>query len=54
MFIIARCNECQKYFDSEDLIYIQPDIGAFCPECHSDDLDMLSEREVLEELNEHW
>ena len=49
--IVVRCEACGKYHSDDVLIYIQPDVGAFCPDCHSDDLEFLSDRDVLEELN---
>jgi len=49
---IVKCENCCRYYDSEALIYIQPDVGIFCPECESSDLDYLSEADVLEALND--
>lgn len=48
----VHCEKCDKYYDAEELVYVRPDVGAFCPDCHSDYLDFMSEEEVLEALNE--
>jgi len=49
--IIVYCENCKTYHSDDELLYLQPDIGAFCPECKSDELDFMSDREVLGALN---
>ena len=50
--IVVYCENCKLYQHDGDLIYLKPDRGAFCPECHSDELHFMSDAEVLEALNE--
>jgi len=52
VMIVVRCESCDKYYSDDDLRYIQPDVGAFCPECDSDELYFLDDKEVIEALNE--
>ena len=49
---VIRCNNCDKFYSDDELTYIQPDVGAFCPECKSADLDFMLDSEVIEELND--
>lgn len=49
---IYRCNECEVYFDDNEIISVQPDGGVFHDNCKKDDYDELTHNEILEALND--
>jgi len=49
---VYRCNECGTYFDEDSIIDIKPDTGSFHKDCMTDDFEKLSEKDIIEELNE--
>ena len=48
---VVYCEHCETYFHIDYLVCIRPDIGVFCPFCQSDEVEDLSDREVIEILN---
>ncbi len=49
--MIYYCEKCELYFPEEELIDILPDGGRFHNECKDEDINQMSEEEIIEELN---
>lgn len=50
---IFYCEDCDKYFEEDDIIATQPDGGHFCPDCRGDHLNCFTtEKEIVFILNE--
>ncbi len=58
--MIYRCNDCGAYFDEDDVMSIQPDVGTYHVGCGSDDIECIynkndmkhCENDMIDELND--